>query len=87
MQSQQLPTESQIFEDEVLPGTEGADHPPEEMSERHDHTQNLVGKSQNLAFRQVIHFAGVRRFGEVQGHFVNKCLCYVLTQPPFELAS
>ena len=35
MQSQQLPTESQVLEDEVLPGTENADQPAEEMSERH----------------------------------------------------
>ena len=44
MQSQQLPTESQVFEDEVLPGTESADHPAEEMSERRDHGKNLIGK-------------------------------------------
>ena len=35
VQSQQLPTESQVLEDEVLPGTENADQPAEEMSERH----------------------------------------------------
>src|ERR1700730_6758735 len=39
VQSQQLPTESQVFEDEVLPRTEGADHPAEEMSERRDHSK------------------------------------------------
>jgi hypothetical protein len=44
MQGQQLPTESQVFEDEVLPGTESTDQPPEEMSERHDHGKNLSGK-------------------------------------------
>jgi hypothetical protein len=44
VQSQQLPTESQVFENEVLPGTENADHPPEEMPERHDHGKNLIGK-------------------------------------------
>ena len=43
MQSQQLLTESQVFEDEILPGTESADHPPEEMPERHDHGENLIG--------------------------------------------
>ena len=36
MQSQQLPTESQVLEDEVLPGTENADQPTEEMPQRHD---------------------------------------------------
>jgi len=44
VQRQQLPTESQVLEDEVLPGTENADQPAEEMSERHDHDKNLSGK-------------------------------------------
>jgi hypothetical protein len=44
VQSQQLLTESQIFEDEVLPGPESAEHPSEEMPERHDHGKNLIGK-------------------------------------------
>ena len=43
MQSQQLPTESQVFEDEVLAGTASAGHSAEEMSERHDHNKNLIG--------------------------------------------
>jgi hypothetical protein len=38
-------SKSQVFEDEVLPGPEGADHPPEEMPERHDHGKNPVGKA------------------------------------------
>jgi hypothetical protein len=36
VQSQQLPAESQVFKDEVLAGTESADYPAEEMSERRD---------------------------------------------------
>ena len=44
MQSQQLPTESQVLEDEVLPGMENADQLTEEMSERHDHSRNYIGK-------------------------------------------
>jgi len=44
VQSQQLPTESQVLEDEVLPGTENADQPTEEMSKRHDHGKNCSGK-------------------------------------------
>ena len=44
VQSQQLPTESQVPEDEVLPGTENADQPTEEMSKRHDHGKNFSGK-------------------------------------------
>jgi hypothetical protein len=44
VQSQQLPTESQVLEDEVLPGTENADQATEEMSERHDHSRNYIGK-------------------------------------------
>ena len=44
VQSQQLPTESQVFEDEVHPATERTDQPAEEMSERHDHGKNFSGK-------------------------------------------
>ena len=44
MQSQQLLTKSQVFEDEVLPGTESAVQPAEEMSERHDHGKDSNGK-------------------------------------------
>ena len=42
--ARQLLTQSQVFEDEVLPGTESADHPPDEMPERHDHGKNFSGK-------------------------------------------
>ena len=44
MQSQQLPTESQVFEDEVRQGTKSAYQPAEEMSERHDHGKDSSGK-------------------------------------------
>ena len=55
VQSQQLLTEGQIFKDEVLPGPESADHPPEEMPERQDHGKKLIGQKLNRALRQVIH--------------------------------
>jgi hypothetical protein len=35
---------SQVFKDEVLTGTESADQPAEEMSERRDHDRNHIGK-------------------------------------------
>jgi len=44
MQSQQLPTESHVLENEVLTGTESADQPAEEMSKRHNHRKNCSGK-------------------------------------------
>jgi hypothetical protein len=44
VKSQQLPTESQVFEDEVRPATERTDQPGKEMSERHDHGKNSSGK-------------------------------------------
>jgi hypothetical protein len=50
VQSQQLPTESQVLEDEVLPGMESADQPPEEMSERHNHGKNCSGKIRIQSF-------------------------------------
>ena len=50
MHSQQLTTESQVLEDEVLPGMESADQPAEEMSERHDHGKNSSGKTRIQLF-------------------------------------
>jgi hypothetical protein len=50
VQSHQLPTESQVFKDKVLAGTESADQPAEEISERHDHGNNLTGKFRIKAF-------------------------------------
>jgi hypothetical protein len=63
MQRQQLPTESQVLEDEVLPGTENADQPTEEMSERHDNSRNHIGKVRiELCAKSFI--LQLRRFGE-----------------------
>src|SRR5215472_532724 len=42
VQCEQLPTESQVFEGEVLAGAKRADDPPEEMSERHNHGKNII---------------------------------------------
>jgi len=67
VQSEQLLAESQVFEDEVLAGAKRADDPPEEMPERHNHGKNNIGTIRIQLFCQVIHFAGVRRFGEAQG--------------------
>src|SRR6266481_3222927 len=50
VQSQQLPTESQVLEDEVLPGMESADQPAEEMSERHNHGKNCSGNVRIQSF-------------------------------------
>jgi hypothetical protein len=60
MQSEQLPTESQVLEDEVLPGTESADQPADTIMAR------IVAEKSEFSFSQVIHSAGVRRFGEAQ---------------------
>ena len=38
-----MPTESQVFEDEVLAGAKRADNPPEEMPERNNHGKNIIG--------------------------------------------
>ena len=46
MQSQQLLTKNQIFQDEVPSGAESTDSPPQEMTEQRDdgqnHGQNLI---------------------------------------------
>ena len=70
VQSEQLLAQSQVFKDEVLAGAKRADDPPEEMPERHNHGKNNIGTIRIQLFCQVIHFAGVRRFGEAQ-HFVG----------------
>src|SRR5271169_526079 len=44
--SEQLRTQSQVFEEEVLPRPESTDHPPEEMPERGRHGKNLIGTVQ-----------------------------------------
>jgi hypothetical protein len=59
VQSQQLPAENQVFENEILPGTESADHSAEEMPERQDcgrnHVQNLIETSRlRLVFKPFI---------------------------------
>ena len=43
MQSEQLPTECQVFEEQVLAGEKRADDPPEEIPERHNHGKNIIG--------------------------------------------
>ena len=43
MQSEQLPMESQVLEDEVLAGAKRADNPPEEMPKRNHHGKNIIG--------------------------------------------
>src|SRR6516162_6929546 len=66
VQSEQLPTESQVFEDEILARAKRADDPPEEMPERHNHGKNIIATIRIQLFCQVIHFADVQRFGETQ---------------------
>ena len=43
MKSQQLLTQSKIFEDEILAGPECTNNPAEEVPEPYDHAQNLTG--------------------------------------------
>src|ERR1700693_125971 len=49
VKSQQLLTESEVFEDEVFPGTKSADHPAEEMPEPHDHGK-ILSEPSKLSF-------------------------------------
>ena len=45
VQSQQLLMESKVLKDELLMGTESAEQPAEQMSERHDHVKNVTETS------------------------------------------
>ena len=65
---QRLSTDSQVFEVEVLPGTESADHATKEMSERSDHGKNLFRTIRIQLFAMSFIFAGVRRLGEEGGY-------------------
>ena len=61
VQSEQLPTESQVFEGEVLARAKRADDPPEEMSKRHNHagtTRILTIRRACGAARRVIYITG-----------------------------
>jgi hypothetical protein len=46
VESQQLLTESKIFEDEILAGTKGTAKPAEEVPEPHDHARILSERRQ-----------------------------------------
>jgi len=46
VKSQQLLTEGEIFENEILSRTESTDNPAQEMPEEHDHGKNLIPTSQ-----------------------------------------
>ena len=50
VQSEQLPTESQVFEDEVLAGAKRGDDPPEEMPERHNHMARILSELSEFGF-------------------------------------
>jgi hypothetical protein len=47
MKSEQLLTQSKIFEDEILAGTKGTAKPAEEVPEPHDHGKNYIQRRQS----------------------------------------
>ena len=42
MERQELLTKSEVFEDEILAGTQRTDSPSKEVPEQHDHGKNLT---------------------------------------------
>ena len=74
VQSQQLPTDSQVLEDEVFTGTESADQPAEEMSERHDHGKNFSGKSESS-------FSPTHSFSRCTTHSFSRCTTHYKKAP------
>jgi hypothetical protein len=69
VQSQQLLTESEIFKDQILSGTERTDNPSQEMPV--DVTiakimARILSKHASSRFLQIIHSAGARGFDEGQ---------------------
>jgi hypothetical protein len=47
VKSQQLLTQSKIFEDEILAGAKGTAKPAEEVPEPHDHGKNHIRRRQS----------------------------------------
>jgi len=47
VQREELLTKCEVFHDEVLAGTQGADYPSDEMPERRGHGRNLIGTPRN----------------------------------------
>ena len=43
MQSEELLTQGEVFQDEILAGTKGTAKPAEEVPEPYDHAENLTG--------------------------------------------
>jgi hypothetical protein len=77
VQSQQLPTESQVFEDEVRPTTERTDQPAEEVPDRHDHGKNFSGKDRiKLCAKSLIShvYDLLARHRDIEVVFFNKAL-------------
>ena len=64
VESEQLLTQSKIFEDEILAGPKCTTKPAEEVPEPHDHGKNLTETSPIELDGQVIDIAGVRCFDE-----------------------
>jgi hypothetical protein len=72
--SQQLLTESKIFKDQILSGTERTDNPSQEMPDRRDDGQDharILSKHASSRFLQIIHSAGARGFDEGQHQPIN----------------
>ena len=49
VQSEQLLTERQVFEKEILPGAEPANQPANEVAEREAHDENLIAMSDSTS--------------------------------------
>ncbi len=47
VQSEQLLTQGEVFEDEILPGAKGTAKPAEEVPEPNDHGKNLIRRSRS----------------------------------------
>ena len=45
MERQELLTKSEVFEDEILAGTQRTDSPSKEVPEQHDHGKKILPKS------------------------------------------
>jgi hypothetical protein len=66
VQSQQLLTEREVFEKEILTGAERANHPANEVPERAEHNE-ILSQCRITPSLQVIHLTSAGGFDEAQG--------------------
>jgi hypothetical protein len=59
VKSEQLLTQSKVFEDEIGAGAKSSHQPAENVSKQHNHGTKILPDDPSRAFREAIHSASV----------------------------